>query len=593
VRLAAGAGVGALALGLAACGGSGGSSSGGSSGSPVFGGTLKLVGAGGNDNFDPTSGYTTSAAEVFRATTRQLFSYPASTNATVASTPAADLATVVPTIANGGISADGKTYTIHIKQGINWDSNPARQVTADDFIRSFKHMCNPASPVGNTSYYVPLIQGMQSFCTPYLADTKISQDPSAMAAYENSHQISGLSAPNSSTLQIKLVQPASDFLNILAMQFATPVPVENEKYEPQSPSLYTHMLVLGPYKIGSMTVGKSVTLVRNSEWKSTTDSLRHQYVNQIQITEGEPNSQTVFQQVETGAQDLSYDVAMDPATVAQLQGKNDPNLKAYGPQISNPYLVFNFQTPNKAITTLLVRQAVNYAIDKQALVRIYAGSKFNTPLNTVIPPGSSGYQPYNLYPTPNSSGDTTKCKALLKQAGFPNGFTVKFAYRTSGNHPQMYQSIANDLKSCGINVEGVPQSAADFYSQFLNEPSIAKAGKWDIAEVGWAPDWFGNNGRSIISPLFDGRNYGPDSSNFGDYNSDVTNGFIDKASAAKTLAEADGYWHNADMQIMKDAAIVPFMAQYTPWYHSTRVKNAIWYPTSQQFDLTNLWLSGS
>jgi hypothetical protein len=45
------------------------------------------------------------------------------------------------------------------------------------------------------------------------------------------------------------------------------------------------------------------------------------------------------------------------------------------------------------------------------------------------------------------------------------------------------------------------------------------------------------------------------------------------------------------MQIMKDAAIVPFMAQKTPWYHSSRVKNAIWLPIAQQFDFTNLWLS--
>ena len=46
-------------------------------------------------------------------------------------------------------------------------------------------------------------------------------------------------------------------------------------------------------------------------------------------------------------------------------------------------------------------------------------------------------------------------------------------------------------------------------------------------------------------------------------------------------------------QIMKDAAIVPFMAQKTPWYHSSRVKGATWLPIAQQFDFTNLWLSGS
>ena len=56
-------------------------------------------------------------------------------------------------------------------------------------------------------------------------------------------------------------------------------------------------------------------------------------------------------------------------------------------------------------------------------------------------------------------------------------------------------------------------------------------------------------------------------------------------------AAAGNFWHQADMQIMKDAAIVPFMNNNVPLYHSSRVKNAIYLPTSQQFDLTQIWLS--
>ena len=47
----------------------------------------------------------------------------------------------------------------------------------------------------------------------------------------------------------------------------------------------------------------------------------------------------------------------------------------------------------------------------------------------------------------------------------------------------------------------------------------------------------------------------------------------------------------ADMQVMKDAVIVPFMNNNTPLYHSSRVKNAIFMPGAQQFDVTQLWLS--
>ncbi len=63
---------------------------------------------------------------------RQLFAYPA--DPAKKATAAPDLAEQLPTTANGGISADGKTYTITIKQGVQWNTNPPRQVTAADAV---------------------------------------------------------------------------------------------------------------------------------------------------------------------------------------------------------------------------------------------------------------------------------------------------------------------------------------------------------------------------------------------------------------------------------------------------------------------------
>jgi peptide/nickel transport system substrate-binding protein len=105
------------------------------------------------------------------------------------------------------------------------------------------------------------------------------------------------------------------------------------------------------------------------------------------------------------------------------------------------------------------------------------------------------------------------------------------------------------------------------------------------------PDWYGNNGRAIIEPLFDGRNYGPNSVDYGDYNNPVVNALIDKALAAPDQSTAATYWHQADMQIMKDAAIVPLQTQKTALYRSSRVQNAIFLPFSQAYDLTQIWLS--
>ena len=109
---------------------------------------------------------------------------------------------------------------------------------------------------------------------------------------------------------------------------------------------------------------------------------------------------------------------------------------------------------------------------------------------------------------------------------------------------------------------------------------------WDISEPGWVPDWFGNNGRAVIEPLFDGRTYGPNSVDYGDYNNPAVNALIDKALVASDETTAGRLWHQADVLIMRDAAIVPFQTQQTAIFHSSRVHNAIYLPFSQNYDVT-------
>src|SRR5215472_15586658 len=121
--------IAALAAGtLAACGGSsggGGSSSTSTSGKPVSGGTLNFVSAGDVDHLDTLSAYYLPTFQLEMAFTRQLVNYYPSNNRTRATTVAADVASTLPTTANGGITNGGKTYTFHIRPGVQWNSTPA------------------------------------------------------------------------------------------------------------------------------------------------------------------------------------------------------------------------------------------------------------------------------------------------------------------------------------------------------------------------------------------------------------------------------------------------------------------------------------
>ncbi len=576
------------ALTLAACG-SGGSTTTGTTGSPVMGGTLKLLGSSDVDHLDTASAYYTASYTVERTYARQLFSYPASTDTTTANTPVPDLATEMPTTANGGISADGKTYTIHLRTGVNWDTSPARPVTAQDAVLGLKRLCNPVSPVGAPGYYENTIVGMKAYCDGF---AKVAGTAPAIAAYINGHQISGVKATDAQTLVFTLLQPASDFVNILAMPFASPAPKEYLQYVPDSAAFRQHTISDGPYRITTYTANQKIVLNRNPAWTQDSDPIRHQYVDTIDITEGQ-DAGPVQQQIQAGTADLEWDTVVPTPNIPALQASKDARLGLYPALDTNPYVVFNLQSPtaNSALKNVKVRQAIEYAVDKTAIGQVYGGPALNTPLDQVIPPGNVGYQQFDLYATAQSKGDPAQCKSMLAAAGYPNGFTISDVYRNAGNHPAVAQDIQADLKACGITDKLIPVNQGDYYGKYLNSPSAAQRGIWDISEPGWVPDWYGNNGRAIIEPLFDGRNYGPNSVDYGDYNNPAVNALIDKALAAPDQNTAATYWHQADMQIMKDAAIVPLQTQKTALYRSSRVQNAIFLPFSQAYDITQVWLS--
>ncbi len=596
-KIGAAAGACGLTLVLAACGGSssgsaaGSASASGGAGAPTHGGTLKLLGSGDVDHLDPASAYYTVSYTLERAFTRQLVSYPASSDIETATTVAPDLATEVPSTSNGGISKDGLTYTFHLRTDAMWNTQPARAVTAQDVVRGLQRICNPASPAGGIGYYESTIKGFADFCAGF---AKVNAaDPAAMASYMNKTQISGVTTPDEHTVVITLTKPAGDFLNIVALPFASAAPKEYLGYVPDSSQFRAHTLSDGPYAITSYEAGRSIQLAKNPAWTQSSDPLRHQYVNAISITEGQGSDQAVQQQLQAGTADLSWDLPVPTADLPALQAAKDPNFAIYPSASNNPYLVFNLLSPKNggALSKVPVRQALEYAIDKTALGRIYGGPALNQPLDQVIPPGQNGYQQFDLYPTPGHKGDPAKCKSLLSAAGYPHGLTLTDVARNSGNHPAVAQSVQADFAKCGVTTKIVPVSQGDYYGKYLNSPAATKAGTWDISEPGWVADWYGNNGRSFIAVLFDGRTYGPNTVDYGDYNSPTVNSLIDKALVAPTADAAAPLWHQADMAIMKDAAFIPFQTQKVPAYHSSRVKNAMWSPFAQSYDVTNLWLS--
>ena len=560
----------------------------GASGAPQRGGTLKILGQSDIFNLDTLSAYYTVSSMLNRTYTRQLFSYPTTGAFSNQFKVVPDVATEVPTTANGGISNGGKTITVHLKTNVDWNTKPVRAVVAGDFVREFKMLCNPVSPVGAPGYFTATIVGMASYCSAF---AKVKPTVADIKAFVNGHTLAGVSAPNNTTVVFHLLNPAADFLNILTMGFCSAYPIEYMNYLPDGAQFRAHTLSDGPYEITSYTANKGFTLARNPAWKQSSDSLRHAYVNKIVITEG-LTATSVQQQLEVGTGNMEWDVNVPPQDVPALIASKDNRL-IIGPSGNNyvdlgTYLALNqYAGPMK---NKLVREAVAYAVNKNAIVQILGGPAIAATTSQIVLPGNVGYaKGFNPFPDKNGAGDPAKAKQLLKEAGYPNGVAVKLLYSTTDPGPEVGQALQASLTLAGFKVTLVPATQSQFYGTYLEAPSSSQADKWDIAPPGWIPDWFGDNGRSTIVPILTSPGLG--SNDFGGYNSPVVNAFVHQALVATTLKASAAYWVKADEQAMKDAAVVPVNVQKWPIYHSSNLQGCNLVAEFLNCDPTQVWLS--
>ncbi|WP_167475145.1 ABC transporter substrate-binding protein [Nocardia arthritidis] len=560
---------------------------------PRYGGILRLFGPGSMDHVDPASSYYMLSGQIIRLYTRQLFTYRpvARLHDWTQVTPVPDIALEIPTVANGGLSRDQLTYTIRLRRDVNWDTTPERPVTAADFLRGFKRMCNPVLRAGAIHYYTSTIKGMAEYCDDYAA--AVSHDPSAaeLARFQNSRDIPGITAVDEHTLVFELTRPALDFIHILSMMFASPAPAEYDEFIPDSPEFRRNVRSLGPYRLSHYVHGKELRMTRNPSWRQETDPVRHQYIDGVEITMEMATPEQVGAMISSGAADLSW---ASPVTEPYDVSPADPgNNLGYA---LNPYLVFNTVSPNAAgaMGKREVRQAISYAVDKRAMVAIFDELSVGTvmwPARSAIPPGNYGYEDFDLYATPDDRGNPELARTLLAEAGYPDGLTLTMAHRDVDANPEVAQSLAIDLAKIGITLRLIAMGHAHYYP-FLRDPANARAGAWDISAPAWTPDWFGNNGRAFLQPMFQ-TNEVRGTGNYGCYSNPAVDRMIDEALSATDPARAHAVWHAVDQQVMRDAAIVPILvhAPTIPHLRGARVRNAIAMPTIDRwFDLSNLWL---
>lgn len=546
------------------------------------GGTLRVLALSDIDRFDPTSAGLVTTNNFVRATQRTLISYIASTDEEERITPQADLATEVAEPTD-----DGLTYAFTLREGVTWDApDGARPIVAGDFERGVKRMCNPALGTPFLTYFITLIEGMDSFCAAF---AEVEPTVEAMKAYIEENDISGIETPDDASIIIRLTEPAGDFVYMLSLSAAAPAPAEVLDYMPDGPEYRENFIASGPYTVTEYVPDSVLRLGRNPSWNPDSDPLRMAYVDGIEMVMG-MQADGAIQQLQSGDGDMLYDILVPPAQLQLLQAQGDDKLMAISAGRSN-FIFINTVAGNNdgAMADLRVRQALNYAIDRGAIIQQMGGPYVATPNHGIFGAGVLGWHEFNLYPSEGDRGDPEKARELLAEAGFPDGITLKMPFRNLNDEPAIAQTLQESFRKAGITLELEPVTAGDYYSRFLTNRDNTASGAWDIAPVAWSPDWAGGAARSVFQPQFsfDGT---PQTYNYTDYNNDEANALAAQAINATDPAEVAALWAQVDEVVMADAPIVPMVSQSNVIYRSDAVQNFQPYALSANGDWTNIWL---
>lgn len=583
-QAAAAAAVVAALLSTAACGGGGNDDDGGSkNGAAGFnaannkvaqaslakkGGELKFAGAQDADSWDTTRGYYGFAWNFMRYYSRTLV--------TGKTEPGAKGAEVTPDLATSTakISDDGKTYTYTLRDGVTWEDG--KPITSKDVKYGIERVWAQDVLSGGPVYLKDVLDPKGEYKGPY-KDT--SKDKLGLKAIET---------PDDKTVIFKLPEANSDFEDILGLTSASPVRQDKDTKSKYGLKPFSS----GPYKFQSYTPNKKLVLVRNENWKQSSDPVRKAYPDKISLTLF-TNANDMDQRLINGDYDL--DIGQ---TGLSPQGRTTA-LKQHKANLDNPvsgyirYAVFPQSV--KPFDNEHCRKAVIYGADHESLQTArggpVAGGDIGTNMLPPSVPGSEGqkYDPYESATT-NKNGNVAKAKEELKACGQPNGFKTTIAVRN--NKPvevATAESLQASLKKVGITVD-IDQFDGAQTTGIIGSPENVKKKGYGIIIMGWGPDFPTVQGYGM--PLWDSK-YILESgnNNFALIKDKTIDGLFD--DYVKELDEAKKVEISTEInhKVSEGAYYLPFVFEKFINWRSSRLANV--YTTdnySGQYDFVNLGL---
>ncbi|WP_210602723.1 ABC transporter substrate-binding protein [Brevibacterium oceani] len=454
-------------------------------------------------------------------------------------------AKVVPDLATdtGKASDDGKTWTFTLRDGLKYENG--KPITTADIKYGLERSFSTELS-GGLSYHKSILEGGSDYKGPFTGK-----------------ELDSIETPDEKTIVFHLNSAFGDFPWIASMPAFSPVPKDSD-----DPGKYGQDPVAsGPYKVESNKSGAEAVLTRNDEWDEDTDPVRTAGPDEVVFKLGQDASVTSQALIsDSGDAKNGFSASFVPASqLAQVQ--NDANAKSRlvtsGPG-ALAYLAMNNES--KGLDDVKVRQAINYAVDKNTYRIAGGGEIAGDYASTLITPGIPGRQDYDLYEA-DPGGDVEKAKSLLKESGEKLG-TLKLLVKNDATSVAQAEAIQEALARVDIKTT-IKSVDTNTYSA----DATANKPDYDLVLGSWQPDFPSANGN--IQPLFDSSQIGNGNFNLSRYENKDVDALIAKATETVDPAEAQKVWAAADKTIMEDAPIVPLIYTKNSFLHGSNVENFV------------------
>lgn len=335
------------------------------------------------------------------------------------------------------------------------------------------------------------------------------------------------------TVKIVLKEPFGAMINTFAHPAA--MMISPKALETYGKDVARNPVGTGPFKFGEWDPSDHLKVVKNdSYWKEGSPK-----VDSITFKPTPENGARVAM-LQTGEADFIYPVPTEQAE--SINGK-DGIVVENNQSIIVRYLSMN--TTKKPFDDPKVRQAINYAINKDAFVKVVMNG-FSSKLDSVIAPNTQFYSKQEVY-----EFDIEKAKELLKEAGYENGFETKVWGSNNSQAQKGMEFIQQQLSQIGVKVEVVPMESGTM-SEKIWSVQDAKDAEIELYYGGWSPstgdaDWG-------IRPLVGGKDaFPPKSYNISYYNSEEVNQYIKEALATADPETRKVAYEKAQAVIWNDA----------------------------------------